>query len=128
MMTTTTSSLSAAPAHDAPVRRGPGPVPGQRHAVVMGAGFGGIAAALRLRARGMKVTLVDRLDQLGGRARAFRRDGYTFDAGPTVITAPFLFDELFALFPELRSHPESYGATARPCLRRHEARLMRAAA
>lgn len=69
-------------------------------AVVVGAGFAGIASALRLAARGARVTLVDRLPDLGGRARTFRRDGYTFDAGPTVITAPYLLDELFALFGE----------------------------
>jgi phytoene desaturase len=67
-------------------------------AVVVGAGLGGIAAALRLRARGYHVTLVDRLDQLGGRAVVYRRNGFVFDAGPTVVTAPFLFEELFALF------------------------------
>ncbi|MEL6330377.1 MAG: phytoene desaturase family protein [Planctomycetota bacterium] len=71
-----------------------------RHAVVVGAGFGGIASALRLRASGMRVTLVDRLVMLGGRARVFERDGYTFDAGPTVITAPYLLAELFELFGE----------------------------
>jgi len=67
------------------------------HAVVIGGGFGGLAAAVRLRARGYDVTLLEALDQLGGRARVFRRNGFTFDAGPTVITAPYLFDELFAL-------------------------------
>ncbi len=67
-------------------------------AVIVGAGFGGIAAALRLRARGYQVTLVDRSSQLGGRARVHRQDGFVFDAGPTVITAPFLFEELFELF------------------------------
>jgi len=67
-------------------------------AVVVGAGFGGMAAALRLRARGYDVTLVDRLDQLGGRAAVYRRNGFVFDAGPTVVTAPFLFAELFQLF------------------------------
>jgi phytoene desaturase len=65
--------------------------------VVVGAGLGGLAAAIRLRARGDDVTLVEALDQPGGRARTFRRDGYTFDAGPTVITAPYLLAELFAL-------------------------------
>lgn len=65
--------------------------------VVVGAGLGGLAAAIRLRARGDDVTLVEALDQPGGRARVFRRAGYTFDAGPTVITAPYLIDELFAL-------------------------------
>jgi phytoene desaturase len=67
-------------------------------AVVIGAGLGGIAAALRLRHRGYRVTVLEALDQAGGRARVFRRDGFTFDAGPTVITAPYLLDELFALF------------------------------
>jgi phytoene desaturase len=71
-------------------------------AVVIGAGFGGIAAALRLRARGYHVTLVDKQDQLGGRGTVYRRNGYIFDAGPTVVTAPFLFDELFALFGKRR--------------------------
>ena len=70
------------------------------HAVVVGAGFGGIAAALRLRAKGYRVTLIDRCRQLGGRAQVFERDGFRHDAGPTVITAPFLFEELFALFGE----------------------------
>lgn len=68
------------------------------NAVVIGAGFGGIAAALRLRAKGYEVTLVDRGTTLGGRAQAFHRNGFIFDAGPTVITAPFLFEELFQLF------------------------------
>ncbi len=67
-------------------------------AVVIGAGFGGIAIALRLRAKGYEVTLVDRCEHLGGRAQVFHRDGFRHDAGPTVITAPFLFEELFALF------------------------------
>lgn len=70
------------------------------HAIVVGAGFGGIAAALRLRAKGYRVTLIDRCGQLGGRAQVFERDGFRHDAGPTVITAPFLFEELFALFGE----------------------------
>lgn len=66
-------------------------------AVVIGAGFGGLAAAIRLRALGYDVTVLEALDQPGGRARVFRRDGFTFDAGPTVITAPYLIDELFTL-------------------------------
>ncbi len=67
-------------------------------AVVIGAGFGGIAAALRMRAKGYDVTLLDRAPKLGGRAQVFERDGFRHDAGPTVITAPFLFTELFDLF------------------------------
>lgn len=71
-------------------------------AIVVGSGFGGIAASLRLKALGYNVSLLEKLDQLGGRARVFKRKGYTFDAGPTVITAPFLFDELFSLFDKRR--------------------------
>ncbi|KQO93031.1 phytoene dehydrogenase [Methylobacterium sp. Leaf90] len=67
------------------------------HAVVIGAGFGGLAAAVRLGARGYRVTVLERLDQPGGRARVHRQDGFTFDAGPTIITAPFLFEELWRL-------------------------------
>ena len=67
------------------------------HAVVIGAGFGGLAAAVRLGARGYRVTVVDKLDGPGGRAEVHRQDGFTFDAGPTVITAPFLLEELWAL-------------------------------
>ena len=77
------------------------------HSLIMGGGFGGIAAALRLRARGHEVTLVDRCPRLGGRAQVFERHGYRHDAGPTVITAPFLFAELFELFGEtLHDHLE----------------------
>lgn len=67
-------------------------------AIVIGAGFGGIAAALRLRAKGYNVLIVDRCPRLGGRAQVFERGGFRHDAGPTVITAPFLFQELFQLF------------------------------
>lgn len=67
-------------------------------AIVAGAGFGGIAAALRLRARGYCVHLIDRCPRLGGRAQVFEKDGFRHDAGPTVLTAPQLFRELFELF------------------------------
>lgn len=67
------------------------------HAVVIGSGFGGLAAAVRLGARGYRVTVVEQLAEPGGRALVHRQDGFTFDAGPTVITAPFLFEELWAL-------------------------------
>lgn len=67
------------------------------HAVVIGAGFGGLAAAVRLGARGYKVTVLEKLDAPGGRAYVFREGGYVFDAGPTIITAPFLLEELWAL-------------------------------
>jgi phytoene desaturase len=71
-----------------------------QRAIVIGAGFAGIATALRLRKLGYEVTLLERLESLGGRAQVFERGGYRHDAGPTVITAPFLFDELFELFDE----------------------------
>ena len=68
-----------------------------RHAVIIGSGFGGLAAAIRLGARGWRVTVLERHAQPGGRARVFRDGGFTFDAGPTVITAPFMFEDLWAL-------------------------------
>ena len=71
--------------------------PDAPHALVIGAGFGGLAAAIRLSVRGYRVTIVDRLDQPGGRARVHHLDGWVFDAGPTLVTAPFLFEELWAL-------------------------------
>ncbi len=73
------------------------PTDSRPHAVVIGSGVGGLAAAVRLGARGWRVTVLERLDQPGGRARVFRQDGFTFDAGPTIVTAPFLFEELWAL-------------------------------
>ena len=68
------------------------------NSIVIGSGFGGIAAALRLKAKGHKVKLIEKHPDLGGRARVFRRNGFVFDGGPTVITAPYLIDELFTLF------------------------------
>src|SRR5690242_21961289 len=67
------------------------------HALVIGSGFGGLAAAVRLGARGYEVTVLEKLDAPGERAYVHRQDGFTFDAGPTVVTAPFLFEELWAL-------------------------------
>jgi phytoene desaturase len=64
---------------------------------VIGSGFGGLAAAIRLGARGYRVTVLERLDAPGGRAYVHRQDGFTFDAGPTIITAPFLLEELWSL-------------------------------
>ena len=63
-----------------------------KKAVIVGGGFAGIATALRLKALGYDTTLMERLGSLGGRAQVFERGGYRHDAGPTVITAPFLFD------------------------------------
>ena len=66
--------------------------------IIIGSGFGGIAAALRLKAKNHNVTLIEKHYDLGGRARVFKKNGFTFDAGPTVITAPYLIEELFQLF------------------------------
>ena len=68
------------------------------NSIVIGSGFGGMAAALRLKAKGHNVTLIEKHEDLGGRARVFKKNGFTFDGGPTVITAPYLIDELFNLF------------------------------
>ena len=69
----------------------------QIRGAVIGSGFGGIAAAIRLQAAGVQTTIFEAHDQPGGRARVFHDKGYTFDAGPTVITAPESLEELFAL-------------------------------
>ena len=66
-------------------------------AIVIGSGFGGLAAAVRLGARGYRVQVLERLGAPGGRAFVRHRDGFVFDSGPTVITAPFLFEELWSL-------------------------------
>jgi phytoene desaturase len=65
--------------------------------IVIGSGFGGLAVAARLALRGNEVTLFEKRDQLGGRAYVYRMNGFTFDGGPTVITAPWLFDEIWTL-------------------------------
>ena len=64
---------------------------------VIGSGFGGLATAIRLQTRGYHVHLFEGRDKLGGRAYLYEQDGFRFDGGPTVITAPFLIDELFEL-------------------------------
>ena len=75
------------------------------NSVVIGSGFGGIAAALRLRAKKHNVTLIEKHNDLGGRARVFKKNGFIFDGGPTVITAPYLIYELFEIF---NKKPEDY--------------------
>jgi phytoene desaturase len=71
-----------------------------RRAAVIGSGFGGLALAIRLQAAGIATTIFEGRDQPGGRAYVYRDDGFTFDAGPTVITAPGCLEELFALAGE----------------------------
>ncbi len=75
------------------------------NSIVIGSGFGGIAAALRLKAKGHQVKLIEKHPDLGGRARVFKKNGFIFDGGPTVITAPYLINELFELF---KKDPKDY--------------------
>lgn len=73
----------------------PGDSGGRPRAVVIGSGFGGLAAAVRLQASGIDTTLIEQRDQLGGRAGQIRDAGYTFDTGPSLITAPAILDDVF---------------------------------
>ena len=75
------------------------------NSIVIGSGFGGIAAALRIKAKGNDVTLIEKHPDLGGRARVFKKNGFIYDGGPTVITAPYLIYELFELF---KKNPKDY--------------------
>ncbi|MBO9722864.1 MAG: phytoene desaturase [Novosphingobium sp.] len=68
-----------------------------KKACVIGAGFGGLALAIRLQSAGIETTLVEARDKVGGRAYSWERDGFTFDAGPTVITDPDALRELWTL-------------------------------
>lgn len=65
--------------------------------VVIGSGFGGLSAAIRLQAQGHQVVVLEKRDEPGGRAYVYKQDGFTFDGGPTIITAPWLIEELFEL-------------------------------
>ncbi len=65
------------------------------HACVIGAGLGGLAAAMRLGAKGYRVTVFDRLDSPGGRGTAIHKEGHRFDLGPTIVTVPYVFEELW---------------------------------
>ena len=65
-----------------------------KRAVVIGSGFGGLAAAIRLRARGYDTTILEMRDKPGGRAYVYEDNGFIYDAGPTIITVPFVLDEL----------------------------------
>jgi phytoene desaturase len=75
----------------------PVPPPGGAHAIVIGSGFGGLAAAIRLSCRGYRVTVLEKLDTPGGRAVQWNQDGFIFDAGPTIITVPSFLEELWTL-------------------------------
>ena len=68
---------------------------GGKKAIVIGAGFGGLAIANRLQSAGMQVTLLEKRPKVGGRAYQFEEKGYLFDMGPSLITAPALIDDIF---------------------------------
>jgi phytoene desaturase len=63
--------------------------------LVIGSGFGGLGAAIRLATQGHDVEIYEKRDKIGGRAYQYEINGFKFDGGPTVITAPYMFDELF---------------------------------
>jgi phytoene desaturase len=69
--------------------------PGRDRAIVIGGGFGGLATAIRLQAAGHAVTLVEARERLGGRAYQLKENGFTFDMGPSLITAPHLLEDLW---------------------------------
>jgi phytoene desaturase len=68
-----------------------------KRVIIIGSGFGGLAAAARLAARGYEVSIFEKRDKPGGRAYVYEQNGFKFDGGPTVITAPFMFDDIFEL-------------------------------
>lgn len=70
---------------------------GAPKAIVIGSGFGGLAAAIRLSCKGYHVEVFEKLDAPGGRAYVWKQDGYTWDAGPTIVTAPFMLEELWQM-------------------------------
>ena len=72
------------------------PTPSQNDAIVIGAGLGGLAAAMRLGAKGYRVTVLDRLDRVGGRGSSITQAGHRFDLGPTIVTVPQVFEKLWA--------------------------------
>ncbi len=90
-----THSRPAPPSATVPA---PVPAPGSlaRRAIVVGAGLGGLAAAMRLGAKGYEVTVIDRLDRVGGRGSSISQNGHRFDLGPTIVTVPQVFEDLWA--------------------------------
>jgi phytoene desaturase len=91
------------------------------HAIVIGSGFGGLAAAIRLQARGFRVSLWEKRDKPGGRAYVYEDKGFKFDAGPTVITAPHALEELFEVAGrEMKDYVELLPVTPFYRLRWHD--------
>ena len=69
--------------------------PTRSSAVVIGAGLGGLSAAMRLGSKGYSVTVIDRLDRVGGRGSSVTKNGFRFDLGPTILTVPQVFEKLW---------------------------------
>ena len=92
-MNADTSTFAATDETTGPVE----PMPTGRSACVIGSGFGGLALAIRLQSAGVDTVVVEARDKPGGRAYFWEKDGFTFDAGPTVITDPDCLRELWAL-------------------------------
>ena len=78
-------------------------VPQGRRAVIVGSGFGGLSTAIRLLSDGWQVSILEARGEIGGRASRIREGGYTFDTGPSLITMPWLFEEVFAAAGEKMS-------------------------
>ena len=68
-----------------------------RHIAIVGGGVGGMAAAIRLRHAGHDVTIYERNEQVGGKLATYEHEGFTFDIGPSLVTLPHVFDEVFGL-------------------------------
>ena len=68
----------------------------ENRAIVIGSGFGGLALGIRLQAAGIPTLILEARDKAGGRAYVYEQDGFRFDAGPTVLTAPQVIEDLFA--------------------------------
>jgi phytoene desaturase len=90
------TAISSSQSHSPSIGLSSGTTKGRR-AIVIGSGFGGLAAAIRLQARGWQTTMLEMQNQPGGRASVIRDQGFTFDCGPTIITVPFVLEELAAL-------------------------------
>ena len=88
--------MNRAPASMVSILASPGITTAEQSIVVVGSGFGGLGSAIRLQAAGHQVTLLEARDQLGGRAARLRDAGFTWDMGPSLITAPHLLRDLWA--------------------------------
>ncbi|MGF1530177.1 MAG: phytoene desaturase family protein [Puniceicoccaceae bacterium] len=95
------------PVQSFPPQAGPSPTPQPTDVLIIGAGLGGLAAALHCRARGLRVTVLEQTDRPGGKCNHYARDGFTFDTGPSLLTMPDVLKEPFeALGEQIEDHLE----------------------